>query len=80
MNKAANAMSALNFIWDSDETALLTKQKNYHTIVVNLLLWGCENWSCNQTDITSIEAFHTKAIRRILKIKMSRVIDEKITN
>ena len=39
MNKAANAMAALNFIWNFEETALLTKHIIYHAIVVNLLMW-----------------------------------------
>ena len=80
VSKANKAMGALSFIWDTSEVSLETKVSLFLAIPVNLALWNSETWSGNKVDLSMLDAFHHKAIRRILKIKMSEVKSEKINN
>ena len=48
--------------------------------MLDIVLWGSENWSGNKNDIVMIEAFHHKAMRRIFKVLVSRVKEDKIKN
>lgn len=73
-------MSALSFIWQSNQINLKTKYKIYCAIPISLLLWGCENLSGNKNDIDKLERFQSKSIRRIMNIKIQQVIDNRITN
>jgi hypothetical protein len=52
----------------------------FRAIPMNLLLWGCETWSLQQSLLDKLEVFLHKSIRRILKISMFRVINEKLRN
>ena len=78
--KATQAMGALSFIWQSNQINPRTKHNIYKAIPISLLLWGCENWTGNKSDIDKLERFQTKSIRRIMNIKLQEVIDQKITN
>ena len=80
VSKANKAMGVLSFMWDTSEDSLETKVSLHLAIPVNLALWNSETWSGNKVDLSILDAFHHKAIRRILKIRMSDVKSEKITN
>jgi len=47
---------------------------------VNFPLWNGETWAGNKTGLRLLDTFTHVAIRRIMKISMKRVQDEKITN
>ena len=49
-------------------------------VPLNLLLWGCEYWALTKVSLKKLEVFHMRSLRRILKIKWSDVMEEKITN
>ena len=46
------------------------------------MLWLCdsENWSGSKNGIAIIEDFHYKAMRRILKVPMSKVKEDRMNN
>jgi len=47
---------------------------------MNLLLWGCEAWSLQQSLLDKLEVFLTRNVRKILRISMYQVKNERITN
>ena len=49
-------------------------------IPLNLLLWGCESWAMTKYFVKKLEVFHMRCLRRILGIKWSDVVDNKISN
>ena len=40
----------------------------YKTLVVRVLLNGCETWKMNKGDDRAVDVFHNKCLRRILQI------------
>ena len=52
----------------------------FKAIPCNLLLWGCESWALRKSLLASLVVFLHRGIRRILKIRMSEVIEQHITN
>ena len=80
INKANQIMGALKFFWSSENVDIHAKYLIYMAVPLNLLLWGCESWATTKESIRKLEVFHMRCLRRILNIKWSDVIDEKITN
>ena len=78
---AANAsMGAMSKIWDDDHVDTYSKYLLFNAIPCNLLLWGCERWALRKSLLTSLEVFLHRGIRMILRIRMSKVIEQHITN
>ena len=46
-------------------------------IPYNLLLWGCESWAIGEATLNKLEVFLHINIRKILKITITMVINEK---
>ena len=78
---AANAsMDATSKVWDDDNVDTYSKHLLFKAIPCNLLLGGCESWALRKSLLASIEVFLHRGIRRILKIRMSEVTEQHITN
>ena len=73
-------MSAMYKIWDDDNVEMYSKYLLFKAIPCNLLLWGCKIWALRKSLLTSLGVFLNRGIRRILKIRMSEVIEQHITN
>ena len=80
ITKANQAIGALKFFWDSDEVDIRSKYLIYMSIPMNLLTWGCESWALTKILIKKLEVFHMRSIRRILRIKWSEVMEDRIRN
>ena len=80
ITKANQAIGALKFFWDSDEVDIRSKYLIYMSILMNLLTWGCESWALTKLLIKKLEVFHMRSIRRILRIKWSDVMEDRIRN
>ena len=59
---------------------MIIKAKLHDGIPLNLLSWEGENWSGNAANISECEVLYHKAMRRILKISITGVKDERIRN
>ena len=59
---------------------LIIKVELHNTMPLKLLLLGGENWSRNAAVINKYEVYYHKATRRILKISMMRVKEDRIRN
>ena len=78
---AANAsMGAMSKVWDDENVDMYSKHLLFKAIPCNLLLWGCEIWALIKSLLASLEVFLHRGIRRILKIRMSELIEQHITN
>ena len=78
---AANtSMGEMSKIWDDDHIDTYSKYLLFKAISCNLLLWGYEIWDLRKSILTSLEVFLHREIRRILTIRISKVIEQHITN
>ena len=80
ITKANQAMGALRHFWKNPYADLQAKKSIFLAIPANLLLWGCETWALRQSHIDKLNVFWHRAIRNILGIRMSEVIDDHISN
>ena len=69
LSKARGAFVRLKRIWSSNNIYRRTKLRLYRTLVVPVLLYGCETWKLNKGDDKTIDVFNNRCLRRILKIK-----------
>ena len=77
---AANAsMGAMSNIWDYDHVETYLKYLIFKAIPCNMLLRGCRRWALRKSLLVSLEVFLHIGIRRILKIRMIKVIEQHIT-
>lgn len=72
---ASRSMGALKNLWDNDNIDMKTKYLFFLAIPINLLLWGCESWALKESAFDKLDVFIHRSVRRILKIKWSKVMD-----
>ena len=65
--KATSAFVRLKRIWRSK--TILRRAKLYRTLVVPVLLYGCETWKVNKGDDRAVDLFDNKCLRIILQIQ-----------
>jgi hypothetical protein len=68
LHKARNIFRSLNNVWKSSQYSKQTKLKLYQSCVLSTLLYGSECWRMTENDLTKLSVFHTKSLRRILRI------------
>ncbi|XP_073671663.1 uncharacterized protein [Paramisgurnus dabryanus] len=68
LNKARSAFISMSNIWRSSQYSVKTKLKLYNSCIIPVLLYGAECWRMTQQDLTKLSTFHTKSLRKILKI------------
>ena len=74
LGKARNSFNMLNNIWRSQQYGLRTKLKIYNACILSTLLYGSECWRMTESDLQKFSTFHTKNLRRILRIFWPRRI------
>ncbi len=77
LNKARSAFININNIWKSSQYSESTKLKLYNSCVVPVHLYRAECWQMMRQDLTKLSTFHTKNLRRILKIFWPNKISNK---
>jgi len=65
---ASSVMSSLDCIWKERWLPLSIKIPVYLALVQSVLLYASETWTLTSADAKSLEAFHMKCQRRILRI------------
>ena len=65
---ATSAMARLSRIWKSNNISFTVKYKLYKTLVVSILLYGCETWTLLASTERKIQAFEMKCMRKLLHI------------
>ena len=76
----SKAMGALSNYWNNDHVDMFFKYRIFMAIPVNLLLWGCESWALKESSLNRLDVFLHRSIRRIMKISMSQVKENRISN
>ena len=66
--KAQGAFARLRKIWKSQQYSLHTKIRLYNSNVKSVLLYGSECWRVVKSDMTRVESFHNRCLRRICRI------------
>ena len=74
IGKARNAFRMLNPVWKSRQYKTHTKLKLYKIFVLSTLLYGSECWRMTEKDILKLSSFHTKNLRRIVRIFWPQII------
>ena len=64
---ATAVMARLNRVWKSN-ISFQTKFQLFRSLVVSILLYGCETWTLLADDDRRIQAFETKCRRKLLRI------------
>jgi len=54
-----------------------TKIKKYRTVILPLVLYGCETWSLTLREDCRLRVFENRVLRRIFEPKRDKVIVEK---
>jgi hypothetical protein len=81
IDQAQRAYYALNRnVLRNNKIPIHLRHRIYNAIVVNLLLWGCESWALKEEDCRKLEVCHHRCLRRMLKITIYQVKEEKISN
>ena len=60
-------MARLSRVWKSN-ISFHTRFKLYKSLVVSILLYGCETWTLMAETERRIQAFETKCLRKLLRI------------
>ena len=68
LSKARGAFIRLGKTWSSNSITRRTKLKLYKTLVLPVLLYGCETWKMNRGDNRAVDVFHNRHLRRILRV------------
>jgi hypothetical protein len=65
---ASSAITRLNTIWNSSSISFPVKFKLYKSLVISILLYGCESWTLTADTERRIQAFEHKCFRKLLHI------------
>ena len=82
--QATAAMARLNRIWKSS-ISFNTKYRLYRSLVVSILLYGCEAWTILAETEKKVQAFENKCLRKLLGIhywehKTNEFVRHKVTS
>ena len=80
ISQDSSAMGSLNNFWIDNTVDNISKYLIFCAIPCNILLWGCESWEIREATLNKLEVFLHRNVRKILKITITMVMDEKITN
>ena len=67
--KERSAFVRLQKIWRSSSLPRRTKLKLFRTLVVPVLVYGCETWKLNKADNKMLNIFQNKCLRKILRVR-----------
>ena len=69
---ATAAMARLSRLWTSSSIRFPTKYRLFKSLVVSILLFGCETWTLHADTERRIQAFEHKCLRRLLRISYTK--------
>ena len=67
-------MSSLDSIWKDRRLSTLIKIRTYFPLVQSVLLYASETWTLTSAESRSLEAFHMKCQRRLLRISCQQFV------
>ena len=73
-------MIRLNIIWTSKNIGFKVKCNLYRSLVISILLYGCETWTLMSNEENRIIEFENKTHRRLLEINYRQMKTNKYVN
>jgi hypothetical protein len=80
LTAANQSMGTLKEAWHNPHLDTYSKYLLFRAIPMNLLVWGCENWSLQQDLLQRLEVFLHRSIQQILHISIVQVQEDHIRN
>jgi len=71
---ASGQMKKLANIWKTNNISRKTKATLFKSLVLSVLLYGCETWKLTKGEEHRLDVFQTKCLRRIFKIRWQQHI------
>ena len=71
IGQAAAAFGALAWcVWKKNNISTTTKMRLFRSLVLPILLYGAETWTLLKADLTKLEVFQMRCLRRILGVTL----------
>ena len=77
LNKVRNPFRMLNNLWKSSQYSTKTKLRLHWSCVLSTQMYGSECWTMTESDPNKLSTFHTKNLRRILRIFWPKTISNR---
>ena len=61
-------------MWRSSVLSFKTKVRLFNSLVISVLLYGCETWKTTEQDKKKLNTFQNRCLRQILKIRWPNTI------
>ena len=74
---ASAAYKRLGKIWQATDIGRKTKVSLFKSLVLSVLLYGCETWKLTKGEEKKLDVFQTKCLRRIFKIRWQQHVPNK---
>ena len=71
------SFNRLNEIWRAEDISRRTKVLLFKTLVLSVLLYGCETWKLKKSEEKKLHIFQNKCLRRILRIRWQQDVTNK---
>ena len=68
LSKSRGAFVRLKQVWNCSNISRRTKLKLYKSLIIPVLLYGCETWRMNKGDDKMVDVFNNRCLRRIFRI------------
>ena len=79
IGKAGSSFSNIQKILQKGMLGLNNKLKIYQSLVLSILLYGCETWQIYASDQAKLNAFHTRCLRKIIGVTYKdRITNEEV--
>ena len=66
---ATSTMSKLSSLWTSSRLSLALKMRLYNSLTISTITYSSASWTLTKAQKKRIEAFNTKALRRIVGVR-----------
>ena len=76
IGKAGAAFRNMEKVWNENGMSLRTKLKLFNSIVLSVLLYGCESWKGLREIEERVRRFESGCLRKILKIRWFDMVSE----
>ncbi|KAL7831358.1 hypothetical protein SRHO_G00308610 [Serrasalmus rhombeus] len=70
-------MKRLSNIWQAGNISRKTKASLFKSLVLSILLYGCEAWKLTKGDEEKLDIFQTKCLRRIFRIRWQQHVSNR---
>ena len=74
---ASSTFNRLSKIWTATDIGRKTKVSLFKSLVLSVLLYGCETWKLTKGEENKLDVFQTRCLRRMFKIRWQQRVTNK---